>query len=210
MSKPLFITIDGIDGVGKSTQIERLTRHLESLGHNVVAVRDPGSTEVGSRLRSLLLDSRLEMHRRTEAMLFMASRCEMVETVIRPSLEAGKTVISDRFLLSTVVYQSIDERGKESIKPESLWRLGRHANDSLEPDLTILLDLSAEQSLARIEGPTDRMESRGVAYMETVRRAFIDQLPSSSRATVTVDAALPIDEVTEQLIQAVDEFLLSR
>ncbi|TWU08349.1 dTMP kinase [Stieleria varia] len=203
----MFITLDGIDGVGKSTQIASLQSHLENAGHQVVTVRDPGSTEIGARLRSLLLDSDLTMHRRTEAMLFMASRCEMVETIIRPALALGKVVISDRFLLSTVVYQSIGDSEKQAIAPTDLWQLGRLANNGLIPDLTILLDLSAATSMQRITGPTDRMESRGTGYMESVRQAFLQQLPHSSPETMVIDAEQDIGSVASEIRRQVDEFL---
>ncbi len=97
-------------------------------------MQDPGSTKVGSKLRALLLESDLDLHRRTEAMLFMASRCEMIETTIRPALRSGTSVISDRFLLANVVYQSI---GGE-VSAEQLWQMGRWANNGLQPDLTTL------------------------------------------------------------------------
>ncbi|MCP4889481.1 MAG: dTMP kinase, partial [Planctomycetaceae bacterium] len=172
-NSPLLITLDGIDGVGKSTQIKRLTEHLQSQGREVLAVRDPGSTPIGMRLRQLLLESDLEMHRRTEAMLFMASRCEMVETTIQPALAAGQTVISDRFLLANVVYQSVG--GKAS--PELLWKLGRLANGGLTPTITLLLDMPAAESMNRFDGPADRMEKRGEDYLEAVRQAFLKELP---------------------------------
>ncbi len=200
---PLLITLDGIDGVGKSTQIDRLREHLRFLGHEVVCVRDPGSTPTGLKLREILLDSDLQMHRRTEAMLFMASRCELIETVVRPSLESGKTVISDRFLLANVVYQSI---GGE-VAAEELWRMGRWANNGLEPDLTFLLDMPAESAVGRIDRPADRMEARGVSYLESVRQAFLEQLPNSSPKTVIVNADQDIDQVTADLLRAIDSYL---
>ena len=171
---PPFITLDGIDGVGKSTQIENLVDYLTGKGHEVLTVRDPGSTEIGTRLRAILLDSDLEIHRRTEAMLFMSSRCEMIEKTIRPALESGKIVISDRFLLATVVYQSTVSNPQTGVSPDTLWQMGDLANDGLKPDLTLLLDMPAEQAVKRMDGPADRMESRGIDYMESVRQAFLE------------------------------------
>jgi dTMP kinase len=162
--EPVFITLDGIDGVGKSTQIERLTEYLSGCGHSVLQVRDPGSTVIGAKLREILLDSNLDLHRRTEAMLFMASRCEMIETTIRPALDSGSTVISDRFLLANVVYQSVGGQ----VTADQLWQMGRLANGGLEPDLTLLLDMPATVAMGRLSGPSDRMERRGADYMESV------------------------------------------
>ena len=142
----MFITLDGIDGVGKSTQIARLMDHLAEHGHETLLVRDPGTTKIGAKLRGILLESELELHRRTEAMLFMASRCEMVETVLRPALKAGKTIVSDRFLLANVVYQSVGG----DVPADLLWEMGRLANGGLKPDLTLLLDMPAARSMERL------------------------------------------------------------
>ena len=199
MSAPFFITLDGIDGVGKSTQIDRLRSYLVGQGCDVVVVRDPGSTPVGIQLRQLLLDSDLELHRRTEAMLFMASRCEMIEKLIRPALEQGKTVISDRFLLATVVYQSVGG----GVPCASIWQMGRLANDGVEPNLTLLLDMPAAAAIQRIVGPADRMEGRGVEYLEAVRQAFLRELPGSSPLTAIIDASRDEDGVHRQIIDAV-------
>ena len=142
----MFITLDGIDGVGKSTQIKRLLGYFEEIGEETLLVRDPGTTRIGGKLRELLLESDLELHRRTEAMLVMASRCEMVETILLPAIADGKTVISDRFLLANVVYQSVGG----VVQPDLLWKMGRLANGGLMPDLTILLDMPAQRSRPRV------------------------------------------------------------
>ncbi len=199
----MFITLDGIDGVGKSTQIERLISYLEQQGHETLLVRDPGTTEIGARLRQILLESDLELHRRTEAMLFMASRCEMVETILRPALADGKTVVSDRFLLANVVYQSVG--GK--VSPDLLWQMGRLANGGVVPDLTILLDMPAQRSMERIGNETDRMESRGVDYMEAVRQGFLKQLPQSSQSTAIIDADQSPEDVSRELLASVAKVL---
>jgi dTMP kinase len=201
-----FISLDGIDGVGKSTQAARLLQFLTERGHDVVSVRDPGSTEIGSRLRAILLDSDLTMHRRTEAMLFMASRCEMIETTIRPALQAGKTVVSDRFLLANVVYQSIGG----DVSAAQLWEMGRWANGGVQPDLTLLLDMPAVAALKRIDGPADRMEARGAEYMEAVRQAFLQQLPASGPHTAVINADQEADQVTTDLLAAASRFLDQR
>jgi dTMP kinase len=204
--RPIFITLDGIDGVGKSTQIERLARFLTSCGHGVLKVRDPGSTPVGAKLRELLLESDLELHRRTEAMLFMASRCEMIETTIRPALREGISVISDRFLLANVVYQSIGG----DVSAEQLWQMGRWANGGLQPDLTILLDLPAEVSVTRIEGPADRMERRGIDYLESVRQAFLRELPNSGPLTAVINADQSPDDVARDIREVVGKMAVGQ
>jgi dTMP kinase len=200
---PVFITLDGIDGVGKTTQIERLSEHLHSLGHQVLCVRDPGGTVIGSQLRKILLDSDCELHRRTEAMLFMASRCEMIETILRPAIQSGQTIISDRFLLANVVYQSI---GGE-VTADQLWQMGNWACDGLRPDLTLLLDMPAAAAMKRFDQPADRMEARGVDYLSSVRQAFLDQLPHSSDATAVINADQTPETVSKELRTSVDAFL---
>ena len=198
-----LITIDGVDGAGKSTQIQRLVKHLQRSHHDVVSVRDPGSTEVGTRLRELLLNSDLELHRRTEAMLFMASRCEMLETIIEPALASEKTVVSDRFLLSNVVYQSIGSADGRvlGVPADILWQLGRLACGDRQPDLTILLDVPAEVSMARLAQESDRMESRGVDYMRSVREAYLREVPRAGRQHVVLDATQTIDQVSQQILR---------
>ena len=136
-------------------------------------------------------------------MLFMASRCEMVETILRPAIAEGKTVVSDRFLLANVVYQSV---GGE-VLPDLLWQMGRLANGGLTPDLTILLDMPAQRSMERIGSETDRMESRGVDYMEAVRQAFLQQLPHSSQATAIINADQTPEEVSHDLLTSVEQIL---
>jgi dTMP kinase len=208
MNQPKFagqlITLDGIDGVGKSTQIDRLSEHLNSSGHNVLNVRDPGSTEIGIKLRELLLDSDLELHRRTEAMLFMASRCEMIETIIRPALRSGQTVVSDRFLLANVVYQSVSNQGGPTeVDAETLWQLGRLSTGGLDPDITLLLDMPAKSALARLDRATDRMEERGEVYMESVRQAFLEQRNSACGQSFVINADADPDTVFADVVSAI-------
>lgn len=204
MSIPYFFSFDGIDGVGKTTQIERLADSFREHGREVLVVRDPGSTEIGLRLREILLDGELPMHRRTEAMLFMASRCEMVETILRPALDAGKTVISDRFLLANVVYQSTnDAAGAPDVTPELLWQMGRLSCGGICPDLTLLLDLPVDQAFARLGGETDRMESRGPEYLDRVRSAFLEQLPHTGGRGAVVSAEGTVDEVAARVADVV-------
>lgn len=197
----MFLSIDGIDGAGKTTQLERLCDWLRTRGVDVEFVRDPGSTPAGEAIRGLLLDSDLEMHRRCEALLYMAARTQLVEARIRPALAAGKTVVSDRFLLANVVYQSV---GGET-EPDLIWQLGKIATAGISPDLTILLDLPADVAATRRDGPGDRVERRGVEYMEQVRQAFLSQLPRCQGGTVIVDARQSVDAVWDDICRSVNE-----
>jgi dTMP kinase len=213
MSFPQFISLDGIDGVGKSTQIQRLVTRLEAEGCEVLSVRDPGSTQIGKRLRAILLDSDLTMNRLTEAMLFMASRTEMIEAILRPALAAGKTVISDRFLLANVVYQSTgDSRGnaKSLVAADTLWQMGAIACGGLVPDLTLVLDMPVEVAMKRLDGPADRMEARGLGYMGAVREAFRRELPRTGGTGELIDAEGSPDEVADRVWNVVNRWGSSR
>ena len=195
-----FIVVDGIDGGGKSTQMRRIETVLSQRGRAVVRVRDPGSTPTGDRLRELLLQSDLQMDRRTEALVFMAARSEMVQSIIQPALRRGDDVLCDRYLLSTVVYQSI---GGE-VSADELWRIGRWAAGGLDPDLTILLDLPASVSIQRVGDQSDRMESRGTEYLEAVRQAYIRQLPHAGGRHTTIDATASVEDVGDQVCRALE------
>src|SRR4051794_20572655 len=156
MARPAFVSLDGLDGTGKSTQCRLLVEWLSAQKVPVTACTDPGGTALGQELRKLLLFGR--EHRiatTTEAMLFMASRAQLVEEVIRPALEdRGEVVVSDRFLLANVVYQG--HAGQLNV--EDLWAIGRFVTGGLEPDLTLVFDLPPEIAVARRNREADRME----------------------------------------------------
>lgn len=201
---PVFIAFDGIDGAGKTTQIGRLVDALGQAGHDVVALRDPGSTAAGEAIRRLVLDAKLEMHRRCEALLYMAARSQLVEQRIRPETAAGRVVVCDRFLLANVVYQSVG--GGEDA--EMLWQLGEIATSGVRPDLTVLLDLPVDVAMHRIalrqsDRPSDRMEARGADYLAAVRDAFLTHLPRASERSLVVDARQSVDEMAEQIAATV-------
>lgn len=168
MIRGFFISLDGLDGTGKSTQSHLLAQWLREQGHRVVECADPGSTPVGDQLRELLLNQRQEIGPWAEALLFMASRAELVRTVIRPALEAGSVVVCDRFLLATVVYQG----HAGGLEPEKLWHVGRASIEGIEPDLTLVFDVPIETAMARRGRPADRIEARDAAFRERVRRGF--------------------------------------
>src|SRR5262249_6032908 len=154
LSRGLFLSLDGLDGAGKSTQGRLLAEWLREQGHFVVTCADPGGTPVGDRIRELLLHR--EMTLTCEALLFMASRGQLVAEVIRPALDAGKIVLSDRFLLANVVYQG----HAGGLDPQQLWTIGRYATDGLEPDLTLVLDIPLELARTRRKTSADRVENR--------------------------------------------------
>lgn len=195
---PCFISLDGIDGTGKSTQCRMLADWLRRQSHVVTECTDPGGTAVGAELRAILLGSHHDLGVRTEALLFMASRAELVETVIRPALRKGEFVVSDRFLLANVVYQGY----AGGLSVDQLWQVGEFSTGGLQPDLTIVLDLPVSLAIARRGGENDRLEARDITYHERVRQGFLTEASRRRDRIVVVDAA-PSAEVIQQEIQTI-------
>jgi dTMP kinase len=167
-----LVVLEGIEGVGKSTQLQRLARQLQSRGRTVTSLREPGGTPAGDEIRRLLLDPASDLDERTEALLFMASRAQLVGGVIRPALQRGEFVLLDRFFLSTYAYQVVG-RG---LPEEDVRRANALATGGLVPDLTLLLDLPPTAALARAarRSAHDRIERSGEAFYERVRSAFVE------------------------------------
>lgn len=196
----MFLSLDGGDGTGKSTQCRLVAEWLRADGREVVVCRDPGSTPLGEAVRRLLLDRHdLSIHRRSEMLLYMAARTQMVEEVIRPALEAGKTVLADRYLLANVVYQGY----AGGLDIDTLWEVGRVATGNLMPQLTIVLDVSAEVAAARRKGTPDRMESQGWAFHARVREGFLTEAARRPGEIVVVDASAGVAEVQNAIRKAV-------
>lgn len=196
----MFLSIDGVDGVGKSTQLERLCDWLRARGHDVLSCRDPGSTPLGEKLRKLVLEDHCTpIDRRSEMLIYMAARAQLVEQLIRPALAQGRTVVCDRFLLANVVYQGY----AGGLDVPTLWRVGEVAVGGLHPDLTIVLDMDVTQARQRIGRALDRMEAQGAEFLERVRAGFLAESGQSHEAIVVVDAARTPDEVERDIQAAV-------
>jgi dTMP kinase len=196
----MFFSFDGIDGAGKSTQINLLADWLRAKGKDVVTCRDPGSTELGEKLRGLLLEHHgTAIHRRSEMLMYMAARAQLVEEVIRPALAAGKSVISDRYLLANVVYQA----HAGGLSPEEVWQVGQVTVDGVMPNLTLVLDLPASTAAARFNRAPDRMEAQGLEYMEKVRQGFLLEAAKRPAEIVVIDATAAAEKVHEQVTAAV-------
>jgi len=203
MAPGLFLSLDGPDGAGKSTQLRLLADWLRGHGRAVTECTDPGGTDLGQDLRRLLLGYHGQMALRCEALLFMASRAQLVEEIIRPALAMGRTVLCDRFLLANVVYQG----HAGGLDPHELWQVGRFSTGALEPALTLVLDLPLELSLARRKAQADRMESRGAAFHEQVRAGFLAEARKRPERIRVVDAAQPVEQVQEALRRALEPLL---
>jgi dTMP kinase len=200
----MFFSIDGGDGTGKSTQIELFCQWLREQGHPVVACRDPGSTPLGEAVRELLLhQADLAIGRSSEMLLYMAARAQLVNEVIRPALEAGKVVVSDRYLLANVVYQG----HAGGLDVPMLWQVGQIATGGLMPDLTMVLDLPAEAAAARIRRTPDRMERQGPDFHARVREGFLAEARQHPGKIVVIDASQSIECVQADLRLAAQRVL---
>jgi dTMP kinase len=193
----MFFSFDGIDGVGKSTQVRLFCEALRAAGHDVVTCRDPGSTPLGERVRDLLLTKDVEtpIGQRSEMLLYMTARAQLVDEVIRPALQAGKTVVSDRYLLANVVYQG----HAGGLDPADVWRVGAVATAGVMPDCTFVLDMRPDAAAGRLNRPLDRMESRGVEYREQLRAGFLAEAKASDGRIHVVDANQSIDAVRSDI-----------
>ena len=188
----MFLSFDGIDGSGKSTQIGLFVDGLRERGREVVVCRDPGSTLLGEEVRKLLLDrDDLQITRRAEMLLYMAARAQLVEEIIRPALAANKIVVSDRFLLANVVYQG----HAGGLDVESLWQVGQVATGGLEPDLTFLLDIDDGHAAERLDRPLDRMERQGHAFRAALRAGYLAEAARRPDRILVIDASRSIDDV---------------
>ncbi len=217
MPRGVFITLEGLDGSGKTTQIKRLAAWLTRRGHQPVLLRQPGGTAIGDRIRELLLDSRSHsLDAMTEMALMFADRSQAIAEVIQPALDAGKIVVCDRFTDSTEAYQG----GGRKLGSEVVLNLHRLICHGLQPDITLLLLPGFESSLARARRRNDRMESetgRDENRFETERDAFHRRVWEKYREiaareperVVLIEGDLTIDEVHEQIVESVSERILA-
>lgn len=197
MRRSFFLTFEGIDGCGKSTQAERLKRALTERLFPVTHTFEPGGTMLGRKLRMILVHDELNLSLFAEVLLFAADRRQDIDEVISPALERGDIVIGERFADSSVAYQGVAGRvGKERVE-----RLMDIVTSGLVPDLTLLLDIDPRIALAR-KTDLDRIEQRG-SFLGVVRHAFLEMAASEPERWVTIDAARPADDVFNDVLKAV-------
>lgn len=203
----MFFSFDGLDGAGKTTQSRLFCDWLRSAGYDVVTCRDPGSTALGERLREIVLAGHdLKIGRRAEMLIYMAARAQMVDEVIASALAAGKTVVSDRYLLANVVYQGY----AGGLDVAALWEVGRTATAGVRPDLTFVLDLDPQSATARLQRELDRMERQGAEYRARVRDGFLTAAAASPQDIKVIDAAGPVDQVQAEIRRAAEAVLRGR
>ncbi|MBQ0985392.1 dTMP kinase [Streptomyces sp. F63] len=199
-----FIALEGGDGAGKSTQVEALADWIRAKGHEVVVTREPGATAIGKRLRSILLDvSSSGISPRSEALLYAADRAEHVDSVVRPALDRGAVVISDRYIDSSVAYQGA---GRD-LSPTEIARISRWATDGLVPHLTVLLDVSPETARERFTEAPDRLESEPPEFHQRVRAGFLALAAADPARYLVVDAGQEPEAVTTAVRHRLDQVL---
>ena len=209
MGKGTFISFEGIDGVGKSTQADLLEQFLIEAGHVVVRTLEPGGTELGQEIRHLLLHRRGEVAARSEALLYAADRAHHVATKIRPALERSEIVITDRYLDSSVAYQGAGrELARAEVREISIW-----AVEGLLPELTVLLDLDAATAATRRnktgEAP-DRLEREKIEFFEATRAAFLELAAAEPERFLVLDARESIDEMQQKIRERITRVLDSK
>jgi dTMP kinase len=193
----LFISLEGIDGSGKSTQATLLA---EALGPETVSIREPGGTDAAERIRSLLSDPGVELDPLAELLLFLAARADLTAQVIRPALEAGRDVVSDRFADSSVAYQG----AARGLGVGEVISLTNSASEGLWPDLTLLLRVDPETGLGRAEGD-DRFEAEGLELQRAVADAYEEIAKIASDRVVAVDGSGTVEEVHARVMEVVSE-----
>ncbi|MFD3158635.1 dTMP kinase [Haloimpatiens sp. FM7330] len=208
MKKGLLITLEGPDGSGKTTQIQLLEEYLKQKGFEIIKTREPGGTPISEKIRNIILDNRnTEMSDMCEALLYAASRAQLVNEIIKPSIEEGKIVICDRFVLSSIVYQGIGrELGIEKIK-----YINQAALEGLEPDLTIMLTIPYEEGLKRKykQKTLDRLENSGNKFHEKVFNGYLDISKNYDKIKL-VNANKNVKEVHNQIVEIVDSLIKNK
>lgn len=206
--KGLFITFEGPDGSGKTTQLHKAAEALRKLGYDVLESREPGGTELAEKVRSLVLDASLPLAHKTEVLLYLAARSEHVDKVLRPALAAGKIILCDRFCDSTLVYQGL-VKGLSKERLAELRKLNAYACGGLLPDLTLLLDGRTEVLAERrsLRGVSDRYEDKGIDFQRQVREGFLALAALEPQRIKIINAERSADAVEAEVLQVIKSVL---
>lgn len=202
MTRGLFITLEGGDGSGKSTQAELLREWLTDEGRTVVRTREPGGTEVGLEIRELVLHHRGDISPRAEALLYAADRAHHIATLVRPALARGEIVVQDRYLDSSVAYQGAGR----VLDPTEVRRISEWATEDLLPDLTVLLDLDSASARTRLDAARsryDRLEAEASDFHDRVRSAYLALAEAEPERFLVIDATRPIDGIADAIRERV-------
>ena len=203
MTKGLFITFEGTDGCGKTTQIELLKTYLENKGHTVLLTREPGAKGLGTKLREILLNYEGEVSPNCESFLFLADRAQHIDTIIKPAIERGEIVLCDRHTDSTVAYQGYG-RGLDL---NQINMLNTIATSGFKPDITFVFDIDIETAQKRVGKTKDRMESAGVEFFKKVRQGYLDIAKSEPERVKVLDATQTIEDISNQVKKYIDNII---
>ena len=202
MERGMFITFEGADGCGKTTQMKLLTDYLKSNGYDVVITREPGSKGLGEKVREILLNYDGEVSSVCESFLFLADRAQNIDIIVKPATESGKIVLCDRHVDSTVAYQGYG-RGLDI---ERINKLNCIATSGKKPDLTFVFDIDAETSMKRIGSEKDRMESAGIEFQKKVRQGYLEIAKLEPERVKVLDATKSIEEIHQEVIRVFETF----
>ena len=197
----LFITFEGADGCGKTTQIELLNKYLQEKGFKTLVTREPGAKGLGEKLREILLNYDGEVSPTCESFLFLADRAQHVDCIIKPALKNGIIVLCDRHTDSTVAYQGYGRK----LDIEQIKKLNNIAVGGLKPDLTIVFDIDIETSMQRVGSTKDRMESAGIEFFKRVREGFLTIAENEPERVKVINSADTIENIHKQVIKLVEE-----
>lgn len=200
MKKGLFITLEGADGCGKTTQLNLLKEYLTSRGYEIVVTREPGGKGLGEKLREILLNYDGEVSDRCEAFLYLADRAQNIDTIIKPAINSGKIVLCDRHTDSSVAYQGY---GREQ-NIDNINMLNELAVNGVHPDLTIVFDIDTETSMARVGAEKDRLESAGIEFHKRVRNGYLEIAKKNPQRIKVVDASQTIEDVQRDVIKIIE------
>ena len=205
MRKGFFITVEGTDGSGKTTQFKLMANYLREKGFDVITIREPGGTPIGEKIRSIILDpENAEMKDMTELILYTASRAQLSKEVIEPALATGKLVLCDRFIDSSIAYQGYG-RG---LSIEFIKEINETATGRLLPDLTFFFDLAPEHALTRIKGDSDRLEKQSMDFHKRVYEGYLQIWKWNSERVKRIDCTGTINEVFNEVIRILDREVL--
>jgi dTMP kinase len=203
MSKGLFISVEGPDGSGKSTQIDLLKKYIEGKGRRVTFTREPGGTPIGEKIRDIILDpENTEMASITEAMLYAASRAQHVSEVIRPALERGDVVICDRFVDSSIAYQGFGRGLGDAVAT-----INSFAVAECVPDVTLLFKLDPTVGISRIKRAQDRLEKENLKFHQKVYEGYLEVEKANPTRVVGIDAGRDIEEIHKEIIDKIGKLL---
>lgn len=205
MKKGLFITFEGADGCGKTTQMDLLAEYLKNNGKEVLLTREPGGKGLGEKVREILLNYDGDVSDRCESFLFLADRAQNIDIIVNPAVEEGKIVLCDRHIDSTVAYQGYG-RGLDI---ERINMLNNLATNGHKPDLTFVFDIDVETSMKRVGKEKDRMESAGIDFHNRVRKGYLELAKQEPKRIKVLDATKSIEEIHNEVIKIINEKLKS-